>query len=204
MSLLNGIAENACVMHLIRHGATPPNLVEPPVIQGAGINEPLAPIGREQAALLGAALRGVPLLAVYCCPLIRAMETAEAVAAPHGLSVTPVDGLKEVEVGRWEGLDWDVIQRDDPEAYRHFRDDPASNGYPGGETLQGLLDRVKAAIVELLDKHIGRQIAVVAHSVVNRVYMGDLLGLPLNRAYPIRWREGAAKAITVNGVQHLQ
>lgn len=212
-SLLNGLADNACVMHLIRHGATPPNLVVPPIIQGAGINEPLAPIGREQAACAGRALARTPLAAVYSSPLLRAMETAEAIAAPHGLAVVPVEGLKEVEVGRWEGLDWDVIQRDFPDEYHHFRTDPATNGYPGGETLQGLLARVKSAIEQLLVEHVGEQIAVVAHSVVNRVYMGDLMGLPLNRAYPIRqdncginvvrWREGRGKAITVNGVQHL-
>lgn len=212
-SLLNGITDDACLMYLIRHGATPPNLVDPPIIQGAGINEPLADIGRLQAARAGEALKAAPLAAVYASPLLRAMETAEAVATPHGLPVTQVEALKEVEVGRWEGLSWDIIERDDPEAYQHFRSDPAVNGYPGGETLQGLLERVKGALELLLEQHVGEQIAVVAHSVVNRVYMGELLALPLNRAYPIRqdncginvvrWRGGAAKAVTVNGVQHL-
>lgn len=213
MSLIDLPADDACTLYLLRHGATPPNLVTPPVIQGAAINEPLAPIGREQAACVAGALAGRPLKAVYSSPLHRARETAEIVAEPHGLPVTTIAGLKEVEVGEWVGRDWEDIRKNEPEAYAAFHEGPGVPGYPGGETLLGLLERVTASLTELMQQHIGEEIAVTAHSVVNRVYTGSVLGLSLANGYwipqanccinLIRYRDGEAKLVTFNAVGHL-
>lgn len=200
-------------MHLLRHGATPPNLVDPPVMQGDGVDEPLAPIGREQAARAAEAFADRPIAAFYASPMLRAMETAGIVAEKHGLPVTEVDAIREVKVGQWEGSNWADVKANYPEAYQAFRDDPATNGYPGGETLLDLLNRIRPAFEELMERHRGQEIVVAAHSVVNRVYLGSLLGLSIKDGYilpqancgwnVIRWREGKAKLIAFNGIGHL-
>ena len=200
-------------MYLVRHGATPPNLVEPPVMQGDGIDEPLAPIGREQAARAAEWFARRPLRAIYSSPLMRAMETAGLIAEKHGLPVEAVDALREVNVGTWQGSNWTEIERDFPALFRAFREDPGKNGYPGGETLQGLLDRVTPALESLMDRHAGEEFVVTAHSVVNRVYVGALLGIPFARGYflpqanccvnIVRWRDGKAKLVTFNAIGHL-
>lgn len=212
-SVIDDPVADGCLMYLLRHGATPPNLLEPPVMQGKGIDEPLAEIGRQQAGRLGAAMADRPVRAVYSSPLRRAVETAEALAAPHGLSVQPVNGLVEVEVGLWEGLTWDQVESRYPDQYRAFREDPAGHGYPEGETMAELHTRVEAALTELLERHAGEQIAVVAHSVVNRVYLGQLLGLSYaqGRRIPqhncainaVRRSEGRTRVMTVNSFGHL-
>ncbi|TWT97951.1 Phosphoserine phosphatase 1 [Botrimarina colliarenosi] len=201
-------------MYLLRHGATPPNLVEPPVMQGDGVDEPLAPIGRDQATRVAAALADRPIRAIYASPMLRAMETASLVAERHGLPVEPIDSIREVKVGIWEGSNWPEVERNYPAEYRAFRDDPGKNGYPGGETLQQLLDRVTAAFGELMGRHAGEEIVVAAHSVVNRVYVGSLLDISLAKGYFIpqanccvnivRWRDGKAKLLTFNAIGHLQ
>ncbi len=56
--------------------------------------------GREQAALAGAWLRGRGLRAVYASPLLRARQTAEAVAAASGLPV-------RVDARVTERMNWD-------------------------------------------------------------------------------------------------
>lgn len=213
MSLTDLPADDACTLYLLRHGATPPNLVDPPVMQGDGVDEPLAPLGREQAARAAAALAGRPIQAVYASPLIRAMETAAAVAEPHRLEVKPVDGVREVKVGDWLGSNWPEVERKFPEAYRAFREDPGKHGYPGGETLQELLDRVTETLAGLMERHVGQEIVVAAHSVVNRVYTSSLLEIPLAKGYfipqanccinLIRYRDGKAKLMTFNAVGHL-
>ncbi|QDV74722.1 Phosphoserine phosphatase 1 [Planctomycetes bacterium K2D] len=200
-------------MYLLRHGATPPNLVEPPVMQGDGIDQPLAPIGREQAARAAEWLAHRPIRAIYSSPLQRAMETAGLIAEKHGLAVEPVDAIREVKVGRWEGSNWTEVERNYPEQYRAFREDPGVNGYPGGETLQGLLNRVTPALESLMTRHAGGEFVVTAHSVVNRVYVGSLLGIPFARGYflpqanccvnIVRWRDGKAKLVTFNAIGHL-
>lgn len=201
-------------MYLLRHGATPPNLVEPPVMQGDGVDEPLAPIGREQAARAAEALASRPVRAIYSSPMLRAMETAGLIAERHGLPVEPVDALREVKVGIWEGSNWPDVERNYPEQYRAFREDPGKNGYPGGETLQDLLDRTTPAFESLMQKHAGEEFVVAAHSVVNRVYVASLLGISMANGYFIpqanccvnivRWRDGKAKLVTFNAIGHLQ
>jgi broad specificity phosphatase PhoE len=204
---------DSCLMHLVRHGATPPNLIEPPIMQGDGIDEPLAPLGVEQARCVAARLAGVRLAAVYSSPMKRSMETAEAIAAAAGLRVEPIEGLREVRVGVWEGLTWPEVERTDPERFRLYRDDPERHGYPGGETLRQLFERVAPALAELMRRHVGEQIAVVAHSVVNRVYLGEVLGVSLGQGRSIaqancnvsqvRWQDGKPRVLTLNEVGHL-
>ena len=202
-----------CLLYLVRHGATPHNLMQPPRMQGDGVNEPLAELGRAQSARAAEALADRPFAAAYASPLKRAVETAEAIASPHRLPVQVVEPLREVNIGDWEGMSWDEIRATDAERYNHFRDHPTDCGYPGGETLAELLARTKAALAKIGDRHRGQEVLVVAHSVVNRCYLAHLLGLPLNggRHVPqsntgvslVRWTPQRARVLSVNTVQHL-
>lgn len=212
-SLLEYPSDDTCLMHLVRHGATPHNQMRPPRLQGCGVDESLSEIGREQAARLAAHLAARPARAVYTSPMRRAVETAEAVAREHVARVETVAALHEVDVGRWEGRTWAEIQREDAHAYARYQEDPAGYGYPDGESLSALLARVADALAGIMQRHVGEEIVVVAHSVVNRAYLGDLLGVPPHRfrGTPqlncadnlVRWKQGAAKVVTLNAVTHL-
>lgn len=212
-SLIEYPAADTCLLYLLRHGATGPNLMDPPIMQGKGMDSPLAELGKQQAARAAEALATRPIKAVYASPLSRAMQTAEIVAGPHELPTEAVPSLIEAEVGDWEGMSWPQIQEESPERYQAFRDDPSANGYPGGENLTQVHERVSPALEEIMQRHIGEEIVVVAHSVVNRVYLGQLLRLTIADGYHVqqlncginvvRWRKGKAKAVTINSVGHL-
>src|SRR5438552_3915423 len=73
-------------LYLLRHGATEANLARPARLQGRKHNPPLAPLGERQAALTRDLLAVRPIDFCYCSPLLRAVQTAEIIAAPHGLS----------------------------------------------------------------------------------------------------------------------
>lgn len=204
---------DACYLYIIRHGATAHNLLKPPRMQGRHIDEPLTELGRHQAAQVAGALSTKPLSAVYCSPLRRAAETAATVAARHGIEPIHIEGLAEADVGRWEDRSWSEIEASDGEAYRAFREDPVANGYPEGENLGAVTTRVQLAIDQLAVDHLGDHVAIVAHSVVNRLYLGELLGVPyaLRRRMPqdncsisiVKWRPHKQRVVTVNGVMHL-
>lgn len=182
-------------LYLIRHGATAANECRPYVLQGRSVDLPLSETGRRQAAALGSFLQHRGIEHVYASPLRRAVETAEAIAAPRALRVSTDQRLVECDVGRWEGMDWDSISREYPAEYQAFMDDPAAHPYLGGETYRDVADRVRPAITEVLERHAGRSIAVVAHNVVNRVYLAGLLGLELRRAKDIRQSNGGINLI---------
>ncbi|MDB5388849.1 MAG: Phosphoglycerate mutase [Planctomycetaceae bacterium] len=200
-------------LYLIRHGATPPNEQRPYILQGNGIDLSLSPSGRRQAAEASEFLRDFPLNHIYCSSMIRARETAEAIAKPHGFTPQLLTSIVECSVGCWEGLDWESIKQRDPEACRLFQENPAANPYLGGESYTDVLMRVRPVFQDLLKRHRGESIVVVAHNIVNRVILADLLGLELCRAKDLRQQNACvnliscddqrAHVVTLNSVFHL-
>ncbi|QDT28306.1 histidine phosphatase family protein [Gimesia panareensis] len=199
---------------LIRHGATPPNEQRPFILQGCGINPSLSESGQKQVQALADFLaQNSSLHHVYCSPMIRAKETAQAVSDRFGLIPQEVPEIHECDVGLWEGKSWDIISEEFPESYRAFMDDPYLNRYEGGESYGDVFERCEPALRGLLERHAGETIAVVAHNVVNRVYLASLLGLPIGKAKQItqtntginiiQHREGESKVVTINSIFHL-
>jgi broad specificity phosphatase PhoE len=203
-----------CRMYLLRHGATDNNLAQPPRLQGCGLDADLSHEGRRQAEQVRQFLGDVPLAAIFSSPLRRALQTAEIVAQPHSHTVQLVETLREVDVGLWEGRSWNEIAANDSEAYALFRHDPSVHPYAGGENLLQVQQRVTPALAELALAHLGRQIVVVAHNVVNRAFIAGLLQLPLAEAHRIRqdncginlleWESGQCKLRTWNSAWHLE
>ena len=174
------------LLYLVRHGATPANEQRPYVLQGHGIVTSLSDTGQRQAEAVAGFLADRPLDVVLSSPMKRARETAAAIAAPHGITPGVLEAISECDVGRWEGRDWGAIMEDDTEAYHLFMDDPGTHGYPEGESYADVLDRVGGPLDGVLAGHRGQTVAVVAHNLVNRVYVARLMGWPLSRAREIR------------------
>jgi broad specificity phosphatase PhoE len=201
-------------LYLLRHGATEANLASPARLQGRRHNPPLARLGIRQAEATRDFLAVRPIDHCYSSPLMRALQTATIVAAPHGLSPQPLESLTECDVGRWEGLDWQAIRYLHADDYQRFMSNPAQHGYPGGETFADVYQRASATIEDLLQRHAGHAILVVAHHVVNRTYLAGLLGLTPDLARQVTLhncgisvvvREGDDTSVsTLNAAFHLQ
>jgi broad specificity phosphatase PhoE len=201
------------ILYLIRHGATPSNEEKPRRLQGCGVDGSLSPRGEQQAVQVGEFLSAILLDKVFCSPLKRARETAQQIASRQNLDATVVDQLREVDVGRWERLDWGTIREQFPEDYQRFIEDAATYGYAGGESFTDVANRVSPVFEELLAANIGKRIAIVAHSVVNRTWLASLLGVPLRlaRELPqdnccinvVRYRNGHTKLLTLNSHFHI-
>ena len=202
------------VLYLLRHAATEANLGRPSRLQGRRHNPPLARLGVRQAEATRDFLAIRPIDVCYCSPLLRAVQTATIVAAPHGIAPEPLDTLTECDVGRWEGLDWQAIRYLDAEAYQLFAENPGEHGYPGGESFADVYQRVASTLEDLLNVHAGHSILVVAHHVVNRTYLAGLLGLSFEQArhmtldtcgISVVLREGDKTGVsTLNAAFHLQ
>jgi broad specificity phosphatase PhoE len=202
------------VLYLVRHGATEANLAQPPRLQGCRHNAPLSRVGIRQAEATRDFLAVRSIDHCYCSPLLRAVQTATIVAAPHGLAAQILPALTECDVGRWEGLDWQSIRYLDAEAYQRFMNNPAEFGYPGGESFADVYRRAAPALEELLQAHAGQSILIVSHNVVNRTYLAGVLGLTVSQARQVILdncgisvvvREGEKTRVnTLNAAFHLQ
>lgn len=166
-------------LYLIRHGATADNLLQPPRLQGRN-DMPLDAVGVNQSKKTAQSVARIRFAACYCSPLRRAVQTA-ALIAPY-LKPQPIDALIECDVGRWEGVDWDTIQRDDREAFNQYMADPGEVPYPGGESFGGVWARTQPVFEGLFQRHPQETFVVVSHHVVIRIFLALTLGLELRRA----------------------
>lgn len=152
-------------VYLIRHGRTALNAAG--VLRGR-IDEPLDTVGREEAARLGSLFSAVPLTRVVSSPLGRSLETARAVAAPHGLPVEVDDSLADRDYGPWAGHSVDELVA----RYGSVDGAPAAEVEP----KPAFEERVVAALKGAAGDGEVARVAVVAHDAVNRAVIGVLGG----------------------------
>ncbi|HTX08730.1 MAG TPA: histidine phosphatase family protein [Solirubrobacteraceae bacterium] len=150
---------------LVRHGA-----VDPPGPDGliAGRSDPdLNVQGFEQTDALVGRLDREPVAAVVATPLRRSLQTAEPIAAGHGLVPAIVPDLSEIYLGEWEGHGiHDRGSRGDPEFQRVMREQrwDLIPGAEGGDEFAARVDAGLEAAAELATD--GRVVVVVVHGAV--------------------------------------
>lgn len=196
---------------LVRHGQTEWNRVER--FRGRA-DVPLNEVGLAQAAATGRRIAAEwRPAAVYASPLSRAVATGGTIAAHFDLPVTPLDGLADIHYGDWQGLTPEEARERWPDLVHAWYTAPATVQIPGGESLAGLRDRVMAAISEMARRHAGQTIALVSHTVVNRVILLAILGLGNDRFWRLRQdncainvfevEDGEYSLVSMNDTCHL-
>jgi broad specificity phosphatase PhoE len=127
---------------------------------------------------LAARLKDIGIAAIYSSPLLRARQTAEAIAAHHRVEVKIEPDLREIDYGDWEGLKVaDVLERF-PEIEKLRREEPMKFVAPNGEPMRQFAKRVISAIQRVAASHAGETICVVAHQTVNRFILCWILQSP--------------------------
>ncbi|UQN05788.1 histidine phosphatase family protein [Deinococcus sp. QL22] len=144
---------------------------------------PLSHIGILQAASLAERLTGLHFDAVYTSDLVRASQTADAVAE-RLLGNPPVQadpGLREIDVGELSGLVIADIRARFPDYLSTLIREPWATRRPGGESMEDLFARCGAAFDRLRVRHPGGRVLVFTHGGVVRVAVGLALGgVPAN------------------------
>ena len=118
-----------------------------------------------------------PVVAVYASPLRRAAQTAEAIARAQGLDAEPSGALLDIDYGDWQGLSFDEAQGSYPDLSRAWLEAPHTVHFPSGESLGDVRSRVLAGLDEVAARFEGQAVAMVSHTVVNRVLLCAVLGL---------------------------
>jgi broad specificity phosphatase PhoE len=142
---------------LVRHGETEWNATH----RWQGFTgPPLNALGRQQANELADKLSGVVIDAIYSSDAVRAVETAEIVAARLDLDVRQDERLREVNFGEWEGLTRQEINARYSGAFMEW--DACKLAAPtGGETDLQMAERVLEALHEIADRHEGDEVLIV-------------------------------------------
>ncbi len=104
--------------------------------------------------------------AVYSSDLVRAHDTASAIAEVFGLDVVSDKRLRERGFGNYEGRTFDDLERQWPADTARWRARDPSWAPPGGESLLVLGKRIREVTDLLARRHPGEQIVLVAHGGV--------------------------------------
>ena len=143
-------------------------------------------------AALAAELAGVDAAAVYTSPLERAAETAQAVAAAHGLTPVAIDGLREIDFGDVDGMQFEDYP---PDLQAALLNAPGTAQFPGGESYEQLRTRVVAALQQIVQQHDGETVVGVSHAGAIRAALATWLSVPPDAAFRIDQRFGSVNAV---------
>lgn len=152
-------------IYLLRHGESELNVQR--TFAGRSADPALSATGREEATQQAAALEDIAFTAIYASPLQRARQTANFVAEQRELEIVIDDRLREVDVGRLDGLEI----RDDNLAYyrdivRAWGEGDGQAGFEEGESLDDVTRRFGAFLEEVKRTKPAGPILVVGHGIL--------------------------------------
>ena len=154
--------------YFVRHGESEANRDR--VFSGRR-DSPLTELGRAQSVALADATQDVAFDRIVATPLSRSLDTALVIARRRSLPVDIVDGLIEIDVGERTGKSFDEVR-----GLPDWRDD-GFVAWPGGESLEQVLERALAAMRRLHRESPGATILVIGHGGVTRILASHYLGI---------------------------
>lgn len=213
-AFLTGIEEEVTEVLLVRHAQQEADFERATV--GEIMNPPLSDQGRKQAGLLGEALSTSNIDAVFASSLLRAVETAEAVARHHRLEIQQMEDLREVEIFRdlpGDKTARDALGDDLLEAVRlRMLNERSWDVYPYSESSFDFRKRSITAVETAIARASGERIVLVVHGGVINAYIGHIIGAkydmffrPAHTSVNIVVAGGGRRVLrTLNDTHHLR
>jgi broad specificity phosphatase PhoE len=116
--------------------------------------------------------------AIYTSPLERAVETAEAIAAPHKIVPAIREDLGEFRFGEWEGRTFEELNQDS--RWRQFNATRSTVRAPGGELMGEVQTRMTRAIENIRREHHDQTVLLVSHADPLRSLIAQYLQMSLD------------------------
>lgn len=165
---------------LTRHGETHWNTVKR--IQGH-LDSPLTEFGMQQALWLKERLIHEPIDLIFTSPLNRALSTAEIIAGDKKIPVISCDLLKEINLGSWEGMLLEEIEKINPTQNHYFWNEPEKYVPIDGESFQQLRLRSEAFYREYLQPCEEQVILVVTHAIALKSLLAYTTDQPISKLW---------------------
>ena len=151
-------------LYLVRHGETVDNARQ--VMQGQTQGR-LNDEGIRQARELSERMAGEHFDAIVASDLLRAVQTARIVAAPHGLDVVTTALLRERDWGDFTG---------------RFIPDLKDAPWPDNvESLEAMLERARLFLDLIRTNYPGQRVLAVGHGIINKAIQSVFYGQPMHK-----------------------
>ena len=116
---------------------------------------------------------------IVCSPLQRCRRFAESLAEREALPLDVYEQLRELHFGDWEGRRIVDVQSEHGASLRSFWSDPTQFTPPNGEPMTQFRERVLQAANEVLQRHRGEHVLLIAHGAVIRQVLCEWLQMPM-------------------------
>ena len=189
------------MLYLMRHGAIDAAKEKRFVGQ---IDPPLSFDGRKQSEWQGRQLKDVSFSQVWCSDLKRAYETAAIVCRDRGLEMLQAPELREINLGRWDGMAMSQVREQFPDLWQARGEDFGHFRPPGAESFTDLQQRVVPFIRRIAAQSAGNTL-IVTHAGVIRVLLCQVLEIPLSHLFRIHLDYGGITLIKdINGMSQVK
>ena len=151
--------------------------------------------GYKQAECTANYLADMHFDAIYSSDLIRAYNTVLPIAKKRGMDIIKDRGLREILAGKWEGMEFDEIQRVYPEGHKTWMEDIGSAVCTDGESVAELQARVKATVERIVAENKDKTVCIGTHATPVRTMLCIWQDLPISEAKNINWVTNASVTI---------
>lgn len=167
-----------------RHGETDWNVARR--IQGSSDIE-LNANGKEQAHILAESLKSQEITKIYTSTQKRAMETGHIVSTELTCPMYTVDGIQEMNLGKWEGHTWEEVETMFPDEFQVWFKKRRYTNTPDGESYQEVLVRLFHALDKIVEENT-QDILIITHGAVIQTLLALMKDVPfenMNEAFKV-------------------
>ena len=122
---------------------------------------------------------------IISSPLKRCCKFADRTALAVNCLTTIDSQWQEIDYGDWDGMLVSEWRKVAAEQFKAFRKDLSALAPPNGEDYLSFKTRVLGAWRKIAAKPDGSHLLIVTHGGVLRVILPTVLGMPLNRSFPL-------------------
>jgi alpha-ribazole phosphatase len=167
---------------LVRHGETDWN--RQGRYQGQA-DPPLNANGFTQAQRIADRFVDESIAGIFSSDLQRARQTARIISETLQLPINVDNRLREISLGKWEGMLINDIIAQFPLEWQQRQEDPLHAHAPGGECLLQVAERVWAAADQISEKYANQSVVIVSHGMALTTLLCRARDLPLAKAYTL-------------------
>lgn len=136
---------------------------------------------------------------ILTSPLVRCSAFAQRLAEQLTIDCLVEPELREIAFGAWEGKTKAELRNSRLQEFEAFYADPVSNTPEGAESVSGFYQRISLCLDDVLDKHTGKNILIVAHAGVIRAGITYVLEAPLQQMYRFEVKNGRISRGVIDG-----
>ncbi len=171
-------------IYFIRHGQSVAN--EKDIFLGQH-NLDLTELGKKQAKIVANYLKDIKVDQIYSSDLTRAYHTAEQTAKLINMPIITDMGLREIDGGLWEEIEFAKLKTLYPKNFNLFVNDLGNASVEGGESIMQMHERFYNTVKNIAENSEDKNLFIFTHATVIRCFSAMISGAGKDGIQKFAW-----------------